>query len=292
MRYSVLVIAALLIPASFARAQFLPDTYLPDDVTITSSNSVARTAILGYASESDYFNNLHPTSPTINLVAGGSIGDSLQAYNNSVFNFSGGSIHGGIDAYDHSAIHFSGGDIGNGITAQDTSVVDVSGGTIAYDLFAYTNSVVTISGSSIGSIVYAYNTSVVTISGGFIADSVTAFNNSIVNIRGGSLGPAYYNAYYAQDSSVYNFFGANLNATLIFQIPGSQEYELEGTLQDGTMLNGQTFFVNGPDARFHLIPAAVTPEPGSIALLAGLMFSGAGVFVRRRGYTGSHRPCS
>ena len=52
-----------------------------------------------------------PSSPTVDLVSGGSIGGDVTVYNSSVLNISGGSIGGNAFAEDNSTINITGGSI-------------------------------------------------------------------------------------------------------------------------------------------------------------------------------------
>lgn len=83
---------------------------------------------------------------TVNLLAGGTIGGHLIAWNNSTVNVSGGMI-------------------GDDLRAYDKGTVNISGGTITGDLFTYINSTVTVSGGSFGAALWAVHDSTLTIIG-------------------------------------------------------------------------------------------------------------------------------
>lgn len=223
-----------------AHAQF-DIIHFPNDATI--DYALAGDAEIGRDA------NGYKSSPTVNLVTGGSISDGVTTFSSSVFNVSGGSIGTdndslfvGIDAVNTSTVNFSGGYIAK-LAAEESSVFNMSGGRIGSDLQAY--------------------------------------DNSTINIRGGDPGPGMS----ASSNSTLNFFGHNLQATFKTEGGGVKFYSLSGTLADGTVLTDR-FLVINPGGAFTLndigAPPPDVPEPGSLALLCGLSVMGIGLLRRQQ----------
>lgn len=256
LRRSLLSISALALlgTGSFAQAQ---TTYFPSNATI--NYAVSGNARVGYANQADYNNRINPTSPTVNLISGGSI-SSLYAYNSSSVNMSNGS---GV----------------NTVQANDTSTVNINGGSVQVFLHAFNFSMVTISGGSVGGSLSAFNSSTVTMSGGSFlggfGDYLEARNNSTVTMSGGNI-PG---NLYAVESGVLNFFGWDLVASLFNPNEnGFSRYLLSGKLRDGTVLTNKDLYVqNGSNAHFTLNNV---PAPGS--LMVALIGVVPGVLLLRR----------
>ena len=261
-----------------ANAQTL--TFFPSNSTINYALSTDD-GIVGYASGSFTNGFSIPSSPTVNVVAGGGISTILYSFNHSIVNVNGGNVGGALVSNDSSTINLNGGK-SNELGANDNSIVNISGGVIGNDgVFAQYNSTINVSGGDIDGSFGALDNSRITLSGGKIGGSLVARNTSIVNIRGGRTG----GALYAEGDSTLNLFGSNLAAPLIDPqyIAYYSLYSLSGTLEDGTLLNNQNLLVlNGSGASFHLFNTAAVPEPGSLALLLGMATVSIGVLSRRR----------
>jgi hypothetical protein len=247
-------------------------TYYPNDATVNST--INGSVVIGRDS------SLHNSSPTFNFLTGGYLfNGALDAYNSSTVNMSGGLIYQGANMHDNSLLNFSGGVIEQGLSAADNSVVHMTGGSVTLAISSSGNSKLTISGGYDSGFVFADTNQSLDISGGTFAQSLNSFNNSTVNISGGDFSNS--GGLYASDNSVLNFYGTNLSSILTNPNDGSDSiYTLSGTLKDGTTANGVLVGLgNGSAAQFHLIN--ITPEPGTVSLLAGLGMMGAGVLLRR-----------
>jgi hypothetical protein len=89
----------------------------------------------------------------------------------------------------------AGGQVGNSLRADDGSVVNISGGYVGLYFSAHSGSEVNISGGNVGSIdgalvssITVFSDSVVTISGGTLGDEFQARSGSEVHISGGTVG--------------------------------------------------------------------------------------------------------
>src|SRR5262245_5179994 len=102
------------------RAAHAQVNYFPNDATI--DYPVLGIAYIGQDS------SRNPSSPTVNLVSGGSISDAVYTLNGSQFNISGGSIGGTLNSSDTSLLTITGGSVGNGLQANDHSIVNWHGG--------------------------------------------------------------------------------------------------------------------------------------------------------------------
>ncbi len=304
-----------------AHAQFTY-AFFPNDITVNYAVTPTDFAIVGYAGGS-FVNFLAPSSPTVNVVSGGSIKTELDVFNSSTVNISGGSVgkiggfnlnaldsstinvSGGVvinvEAVDNSTVTFSGGMV-NALSALVNAKLFVTGGTILYDLTAIGHSVTNISGGSFGSGSAVLADSIVNFSGGSFGGGISASDNSTTNVSGGSFG----SRLFANDNSTIkvsggtfqqsdniNFFdfttggftiiGTNLIAISVGADPlyGGTNYDLSGTLADGTDLSGYILNVH-PGSAFKLQNASTVPEPGDLALLFGFCLTGIGVLIRNK----------
>ncbi len=277
--FSTLALSLLALSAlgTTARAQF-QYTYIGTDTTLNASDPISGHVYIGFANANDFNNGrANPVSPTVTLVSGGSVDNEFQIFNNSTLNMSGGTVGSPAGTL-------------NGIYGFDNSRITLSGGSVRGSLSAADNSTVKMSGGSVGERLEATNSAIISLSGGSVGGILQAATNSTVNLSGGSI-----NGYFQiSNSGTLNVFGTGLAALLVDPsfsfdpndpfLPRYSQYDLSGTLSDGTVLvNKELDVQNGTGARFLLFntPAAV-PEPGSLALFVGLCASGAGVFTRRR----------
>ncbi len=218
--------------------------------TIDAAHSVTGEAEVGEDSSlhtSDP-NTGHPYNPTVNLVAGGSVGQSVAANNASVVNVTGGMVTGTIFTFNTSALNMSGGTVSGILDAADSSTVNVTGGTVTGGLFSY------ISGEGIS---FAVSTHV-TVSGGTFGQ--TQGINFLDNTTGS-----------------FSLVGTGLSAVATGTDPGlgGTDYRLSGFLQGGQSITGDTINVQPTATMFTLAPAAA-PEPSQYAALAiGLLGLGA-----------------
>ena len=230
--------------ASAQNAFYTTGTY-----TIDAAHSVNGDAFVGADSKGHTTDSMgNPYNPTVHLVTGGSVANTLEARNSSTVTVEGGSI-------------------GTGLIADDNSTVTISGGSMGYALVADHNSTVTVSGGSMGDALWTFDTTKVTVSGGTFSQYLGL---NFIDRSPGSL----------------TLLGNNLMATNARPYPifaNIIAYDLSGTLQSGTNLSGYVLGVE-PGLRFTLNTTTITavPEPGSLALLAGIGISGAGFLARRR----------
>ena len=211
-------------------------------------------------------------------VSGGVIAQILPTYNNSSLNVTGGSI-GALNAFDSSRIAVANGNIGH-MGFIDNSVVNFKGGS-ASDLSANGKNITNISGGSIASYLYIGGNSTINVTGGVIHGNALNVSN-VFAVEAGS--------------SILNLFGTGFSDTLsnpMFNGGGLtpiyySQYALSGALADGTSVNGDYLYVlNGSKAKVTFngkiaIDAAV-PEPGGVALLAGLSCAGGWILRKRAG---------
>ncbi len=138
---SILFLSVLARPAPPAQA----DTYFPTDTTI--NYAVSGNAIIG---EDGMGGN---TSPTVDLVTGGSIDNDLFVDNSSVLNISGGSVGIALIANDSSSVNVSAGTVGGNISFSSTGTLDVSNGNIG--IIYANNGTTNISGGTISFLDYS-----------------------------------------------------------------------------------------------------------------------------------------
>ena len=299
---------ALIGIAPIAQAQTY--TFFPSDTTI-DYDVITDYSVVGYASRVGS-NFQTPSSPTVNLVTGGILrGNGLSyTYNSSTLNVSGGKIYSGLYANNSSTLNLSGGTVSN-LYTFNSSMANVSGGSVDGDILAYDSSTVNISGGRVNDL-FAFDSNTVNVSGGYVSYNLYASGSSLLNMGGGTVGDLYPTSFgtvnlsggtvqrslnanmfstvnvsggsvdgnlYAHDSSLLNFFGHGLVASLIDPNPGGlSRYSLSGTLLDGTVWTNKNLYIaNGKGARFTLNNV---PAPGS--LVTALIGVVPGVMLLRR----------
>ena len=188
-----------------------------------------------------------------------------------------------------------------GITAQGTSTVTVNGSSLINgDCTSLGQATVNIAGGTISGNIYCSG-GTVNITGGVI-DGMAESIDGTINYSGGIvLGGVTQNAGLIEAGAdspddmitgslnieslggVIDIYGTNLQTELVTsKFDGGQysEYELTGTLADGTEVDGGTFLVaNGSGGSFALLPPL--PEPGTIGVL--VVMGGMLGMRRRRG---------
>ena len=233
------ILAAFGLAARPAAAQV---TYLPNNTTI--NYAISQDTYIGESTT-----NTH-TSPTVNLVKGGSVDGDLQAYNFSLLNVNGGTIF-------------------NNLYAIGGSTVNLSGGTVGLYLFANNASTVNVSGGTVGRYLYATNVSTVDVSGGTFGQ----FQG--VNFVDSTAGQ-------------FNFIGTGLSYApdpTGLMPPGltGTDYTLTGLLQNGQSVTGDVIEVtNG--ANLFTFNATAVPEASTASLLGlgALCLVGLGLKARKR----------
>lgn len=268
------------LPSAQAQSTY---TYYPNDTTI---NDVITTnyAIVGY-SGGGYDDNFNPnftgpSSPTIHIVDGANVFSEMDIFNQSTVYASGGHVDF-IIPMGHSTLNLMGTD-NYFILNFDQSVINMSSGN-APDLEGQGKEI-NVSGGTVGTLVANVNTdllgntlggTIVNVTGGEVTDEADAWNQGILNVYGGQFD----GGLFARFGGTINIYGSGLSASLLD--PNYQHtyslYSLSGTLQDGTMLTNQSLFIENDGvtyghSSYHLFNAV--PEPGSLALLAGIGATG------------------
>jgi hypothetical protein len=232
--------------------------------TLLSYNRSALNVAGGAASFAFLFD-----SSTINISEGG-VG-SLYAYDSSVVNVVSGS-GGMIEAYGSNRVTITGGTFGGVFTSGGT--VNMSGGTIWGSLSAsdsvvnlsaglitnivdFSDCTVNVSGGATG-YVYSFGKGNFTVTGGDLS-GLNIYGTSLFNIYGGSFS----DGIRADNDSIVNLYGHDLAlANPVPDGPFATQYDLTGTLSDGTILAMQVFEEDNGQILLHEVP-----EPGSLALL-------------------------
>ena len=139
------------------------------------------------------------------VMAGGTIGQQMSAFDGSSISIFGGTVGDGFHADNGSSVQLAGGSIGNGFGASRHSTLTISGGTLGTDAIIGNGSRLNISNGSIGNFLEIdtfgelnmtggtldFETLVAgqaTISGGRIGDFFTAYQGANVKLSGGSFG--------------------------------------------------------------------------------------------------------
>ena len=108
--------------ATLTSAAHAQNNFFPTNATLDSSNKVTGDAFVGY--DAGFVN---ATSPTVNLVSGGSVSGYLDADNSSIVNMSSGSVGSSLVAFDSSTINLSGGSVGNTLQAGNSGTINLFG---------------------------------------------------------------------------------------------------------------------------------------------------------------------
>ena len=102
--------------------------FFPNDTTI--NYAVPVDALVGYTNQDDFDVSRNPSSPTVNLIEGGSIYNYLSVRNSSTVNMSEGSINGNLYTFESSIVNISGGIVASKTFAFGSSIINWSGGSI------------------------------------------------------------------------------------------------------------------------------------------------------------------
>lgn len=194
----------------------------PGNAVINSA--VHHGVIVGYATPGDRDYARKPTSPTVTLVNGGSVGGKLDVTNRSRVTVKGGSVTGTLSAW-------------------GSSTVSIMGGSLDSDLDTFKSSAVTVSGGSIAGDVHITDGSTLNLRGGKIAGDLYAIDGAL-NLYGTGLSKTLVDAKAFQGDY--------------------SKYTLSGTLRDGSSVSGKTLLVyNKYHARINFINAIVSQSKQS-----------------------------
>lgn len=127
-------------------------------------------------------NNFWGEPTTINLLAGGYMNGSLQAYDNSIINLSGGDIKWSLSLKDYSIFTFSAGSIGDRVNTERNTNMFMTGGYIAGDIWHH--GTLNMSDGQIAYDLLASNFSTTVLSGGVISGSLFVYTEADVTIIG------------------------------------------------------------------------------------------------------------
>ena len=158
----------------------------------------------------------------------------------------------------------------------------VTGANISGSIYSYNNSVVNMSGGAVSAF-YTNDTSTFNLTGGAIRSGIFVYDSNTVNLYGGSIG----GNLLIFHAGAINFFGTGFSSVLLTPDDGSgfSDYTISGILSDGTVLTQSPLFISNGDGgafTFNAVGGASVPEPGSLALLVGMVTVGAGVLRRNR----------
>lgn len=126
---------------------------------------------------------------TLNLAAGGTLGDHFNAGYGSAVNITGGTVGTDFEAA-FSTVNISGGTFGPHMDAHTGSVFNITGGYFGRNFEAHSGSVVNLRGGSIEQSFLARRGSVVNMTGGSIGGNSDAFGGT-VNFAGGTIARIY-----------------------------------------------------------------------------------------------------
>ena len=174
-RMTICLMAAVLLMAT---NQGFGTVYFNDGGTHNISSTINDTVWVDYHSPG--------MQTTVNLLNGGRISSyNLEGFSDSRINISGGSVGNYLNALENSQVTMSDGSVKT-LEAFDNSQVTIYGGTVSWELNARENGRVTMSGGLVGNVLFAYDNSQVTISGGSMNSGLYAYGSSQVIMSGGS----------------------------------------------------------------------------------------------------------
>lgn len=183
------------------------------------------------------------TSPTITVVKGGRVDNSLQAWNESVVNVTDGFVNY-LFGQHHSRLLVSGGEIGiGGVEAIGNARATVSGGTLGGGVTARDNAIVTVKGGYVPSVRALGFGALANISSSIGGLQVGALNRNEVGgqavVTGGSIGGQAIVFPYAELLSSNAFFekGIDVQGFLTFDSGYARDI---GTNGGTTTINGGT----------------------------------------------------
>jgi len=257
----------------FASVPVCAQNYILTDTTIDGSSPIIGSIIVGQDSTGTV-----NTSPSVHILTGAMV-NYVDGYNHSIVHLADSSVND-VYFHDSSTLDVFGGTLRNHIYSYDNSTIDMSGGHLALDLDGFDNSHVNVTGGTIGQNMQAHGSSVFHFYGGSVARGSVFDDTSDVTISGGAFGQNVGVNFFVAGSSVLTLIGHDLSLTDVGEFMGfGEEFALGGRLADGTDLTGYTLVKETGFAGN--VTLQETPEPGSLALSAGLSVSGA-VLLRRR----------
>lgn len=193
---------------------------------------------------------------TLDVVDGGAIGFSIQAYEDSRVNILGGRVGESIWAYDRSQCTVAGGEIEETIFVEDNSRMEISGGSMGSWVNAYGNSELLISGGEIARFIVALENSHITISGGILGDRLSAGMDGLITLVGSDFA---------------------IDGTPVGYGDSARDYGQFGTIT-GSLANGDAIDI--PYSALDSSDIVFIPEPASILMLG---LGGLSLLRRRRG---------
>jgi hypothetical protein len=192
-------------------------------------------------------------------VDGVDMGTSVAARNTSSLSMNSCSIGGVVRVYDEARVSLSDVSIGDSLFAYGHASVGMSGRVVHGDLLTYDNSTVYVGSGVVEGVTEAHGSSVIGLFGGVFHGSLPGgFAPAAAPDASPTLGLT------AFDSATIDIYGTQLAATLVdanYQGMFS-EYELTGTLADGSAISTLMNIQNSTGASFALLPPPV-PEPAS-----------------------------
>jgi hypothetical protein len=224
------------------------------------------------------------------IVAGGRVGETLQAAEGGQVEVIGASaISGGAAAFHSSTLSLISGSIGvaaspGPLEAQGDSTVNLSGGTVGGNLVGVGNTTTNMSGGTVfGSGIFRENAKF-----NFTSGKVFGGIDKEPSLPALAAAPAALPLNVsAFDNAAINLYGGGLVSTLVDpDSAGMSKYVLSGTLADGTLIDGGVLLIqNGSQATQHLLPGSNWKtdgggnwgEPGNWA--SGVIPEGAGAFA-------------
>jgi hypothetical protein len=211
-------------------------------------------------------------------MSGGKIGGNLNAADQSQDSVIAGTILK-IQTQDQSTLALSGAVVvGLDVLAAGGSTIDMTGGSIADTLESQGTATINLAGGGIAGDLQASGNSLINMTAGTVDGGAFTHDHAVLNYIGGTILGGIHAAVTpattslpglaAYDDSTINIYGTDLATTLLdpnFQAMFT-EYQLTGTLSDGTEFSTLMFIQNGTGASFALLPPV--PEPSTLLMFA------------------------